>query len=138
MVLFAEPLNVLPALVTSPVAVPIVRPVVRVAALVAVLAFPLKAPVNVVQDRFAVFELKVRAAFVFCARFPVAAVTNVGKQVVSVPSLATSVVLGTIAALPSNATPPILRGVARVVAVVALPVNAPVKVVAARAFVLEL
>ncbi len=33
---------------------------------------------------------------------------------------------------------PIVRGVARVVAVVAFPDNAPVKVVAARAFVLEL
>lgn len=136
--MLAEPLNVEPALVTSPVAVPIVLPVVRVAALVAVLALPDKAPVNVVHPRFAVDELNVKLAFVLCGRFPVAAVTKVGKQVVSLASFATVVLRGVILALPSKEEPPIFLGVASVVAVVALPANAPVKVVAARAFVLEL
>lgn len=111
---------------------------VAVVAVVAVVALPDKAPVNVVHHKLAVDALKVRLAFVLCGRFPVAAVTNVGKHVVSLASFATAVLFGVIAALPSKATPPILRGVASVVAVVAFPVNAQVKVVAVRAFVLEL
>lgn len=134
-VLLPVPSKLEPVAVTSPVRVPIVLPVARA---VAVLAFQDKAPVNVVHPRFAVAELNVKLALVLWGRFPVAAVTKVGKQVVSLDSLATVVLRGVIAALPSKEVPPILRGVARVVAVVALPDNAPVKVVAARAFVLEL
>ena len=58
------------------------------------------------------------------------AVINKGKHVVSVASFIDCIVCGTIAAEPSKLTPPIVRGVARVVAVVAFPVKAPTKVVA--------
>jgi hypothetical protein len=73
--------------VATPVASPVIPPTATDPAEPD--AFPVNAPTNVVVVRELVFELKVRPALDFGPRSPVAAVTNVGKQVVSVASLAT-------------------------------------------------
>ena len=64
---------------------------------------PVKAPANV-PDNTSVFELNVSPLAVFGPKSPVAAVTNNGKQVVSVDSSATVIVVGTklVDALPSS------------------------------------
>lgn len=103
----------------SKVTPPIVLPVCSV---VAVVAFPDRAPVNVVVDRLFVLLLNVSVVFVLPGSVCVPeAVTNTGKHVVSVVSVAV----------------PMFVALVAVVAVVALPDKAPVNVVAPRLFVLE-
>ena len=51
--------------------------------------FPVKFPDKDVALKAPVDELKVKLALLFACKFPVAPVTNVGKQVVSVASFAT-------------------------------------------------
>jgi hypothetical protein len=120
------------ALVVTVAALPVVEPEVPDTLPV---TFPVRGPENPVADSTAVDELNVSPAFVFWSKLPVAAVTNVGKHVVSDASLTTAVVEGTIAALPSKFTPPIALGVVKVAALVAVeafPVKAPTKVVVAK------
>ena len=70
------------------------------------------------------------------------ALDGVARKVATpVPRPVTPVAIGTVtvmAAVPSNATPLMLRAVARAVAVLAFPVSAPMNVVTVRAFVAEL
>lgn len=55
---------------------------------------PVSGQENQVAAKIAVFELKVRPAFVFGHRSPVVAVKKAGKQVVSVASFATVIMVG--------------------------------------------
>jgi hypothetical protein len=124
-VMFAGVMAAVPSKLTPPIALAVNRAV-------AVLALPVSAPTNVVAASEAVAELKVRDALDLGGKSPVAAVVNNGKHVVSVASLAMVMLAGVIAAVPSKFTPPIALGVANAVAVEALPVKAPTKVVVAK------
>jgi len=95
--MFAEPLKLTPPMflaVSNTVAVaafPVVEPdVPEVLPVTLPVMFPAKVP-----DNTSVFELKVNPLAVFGPRSPVAAVANRGKQVVSVDSSATVIVVGT-------------------------------------------
>ena len=122
--------------------------VLAVSSAVAVLALPVTAPVigpaNPVVVSIPVLELNVRFVPLLGGNPPVAAVTNKGKQVVSLDSSATVTLVAVVAvpdvswfpvvftpgklifAVPLNETPPIVLAVSRAVAVSALPVTSPV------------
>jgi hypothetical protein len=109
--------------VPSKLVPPIVRAVCKA---VAVAALPLTEP-TIVCPKVAtpVLELKVRLALVLGSKSPLAATQKPRKQVASVASLATTMVVGTIEAEPLNDTPPISLAVCSTVAVPALPVIEP-------------
>ena len=147
------PSNDTPVAVTSPVNA-IVLPVCRAVAvaefpvqlpldpLASPVTLPVKLPENV-PDKTSVFELNVKPLALFGAKFPLAAVTNNGKQVVSVLSSTMVTVLAIAAvplvswfpdvftpgrlilAVPSKLTPPIVLAVCKAVAVAAFPVVDP-------------